>query len=508
VPDSRPFDLVVIGSGPGGYVAAIRAAQLGLRTAIVEKDELGGTCLNWGCIPTKAWIVSAHLLEQIRRAKDFGIEVSEPTVRWDWMLERKNKVVKQLTGGVRQLLQGRGVEIVRGTARLDSPGRVVVLGAAGEGVELAAKHVMIATGAESWLPPGFALEGTRVITSREALDLPRQPRRMAVLGGGVVGSEFACFFAALGTKVTLIEMLPRLVLPEDDEVSQLLEREMKKRGIDVHLNTQVEDRRDGPAIAGAAARAAAGAPAGAPARAPAAGGSGSGSGSGLPSVVLTLTGGQTIEVDTVLVATGRKPYTEGLGAAQAGVALGERGQVVVNDRLQSSAPNVYAIGDVTDMRQLAHFASAQGKAAAEIIAGRAAQTNWRAVPAATFTSPEIASVGLTEREAKAQGRNLKVGRFPLRAHGRNIADNETVGFVKLIGDAETDQLLGAHIIGAKASEIIHECALALAADLNLGDLARAIHAHPTVSETLGEAAEDADHLAIHLMRQEGKAARR
>jgi dihydrolipoamide dehydrogenase len=493
VPDSRPFDLVVIGSGPGGYVAAIRAAQLGLRTAIVEKDELGGTCLNWGCIPTKAWIVSAHLLEQIRRAKDFGIEVGEPRVRWDWMLERKNKVVKQLTGGVRQLLQGRGVEIVRGTARLDSPGRVAVLGAAGGGVELAAKHVMIATGAESWLPPGFALEGTRIITSREALDLPRQPRRMAVLGGGVVGSEFACFFAALGTKVTLIEMLPRLVLPEDDEVSQLLEREMKKRGIDVHLNTQVEDRRDGPAIVGAAARAAAGAPA---------------AGSGPPSIVLTLTGGQTVEVDTVLVATGRKPYTEGLGAAQAGVALGERGQVVVNDRLQSSAPNVYAIGDVTDMRQLAHFASAQGKAAAEIIAGHAAQTNWRAVPAATFTSPEIASVGLTEREARAGGRALKIGRFPLRAHGRNIADNETVGFVKLIGDAETDQLLGAHIIGAKASEIIHECALALAADLNLGDLARAIHAHPTVSETLGEAAEDADHRAIHLMRQEGKAARR
>jgi len=314
---------------------------------------------------------------------------------------------------------------------------------------------------------------------------------MAVLGGGVVGSEFACFFAALGTKVTLIEMLPRLVLPEDDEVSQLLEREMKKRGIDVHLNTQVEDRRDGPAIAGAAARAGAGAPA---------------AGSGPPSIVLTLTGGQTVEVDTVLVATGRKPYTEGLGAAQAGVALGERGQVVVNDRLQSSAPNVYAIGDVTDMRQLAHFASAQGKAAAEIIAGHPAQTNWRAVPAATFTSPEIASVGLTECEAKAQGRNLKIGRFPLRAHGRNIADNETVGFVKLIGDAETDQLLGAHIIGAKASEIIHECALALAADLNVGDLARAIHAHPTVIETLGEAAEDADHRAIHLMRQGTRAA--
>jgi dihydrolipoamide dehydrogenase len=296
----------------------------------------------------------------------------------------------------------------------------------------------------------------------------------------VVGSEFACFFAALGTKVTLIEMLPRLVMAEDEEISQLLEREMKKRKIDAHLGTKVEERRDGRATAG-----------------------------GEPDpIVLTLTGGKTVEVDTVLVATGRKPYTEGLGAAQAGVTLGERGRVVVNDRLETSASGIFAIGDVTDLRQLAHFASAQGKAAAEIIAGHPAQTEWRAVPAATFTDPEIASVGLTEREAKALGRPLKIGRFPLRAHGRNIADNETTGFVKLIGDAANDQILGAHIIGAKASEIIHECALAIAADLNLGDLAHAIHVHPTVSETLGEAAEDADHLAIHLMRQETRPARR
>ncbi len=471
MPEPRTFDLVVIGSGPGGYVAAIRAAQLGLATAVVEKDELGGTCLNWGCIPTKAWIVTAHLLEQIRRAREFGIEVGEPRVRWDWLLERKKKVVKQLTGGVRQLLQGRGVEIVPGTARLAGPGRVAVRRRDGGGAELTTKHVLVATGAEAWLPPGFALEGTRVITSREALDLPRQPRRLAVLGGGVVGCEFACFFAALGTQVTLIEMLPRLVMPEDDEISRLLEREMKKQGVDVHLDTKVEDRADGADGA----------------------------------VRLTLTGGRAVEVDTVLVATGRKPCTEGLGAAPAGLALGSRGEVVVNERLETSLPGVYAIGDVTGMRQLAHFASAQGKAAVEMVAGHAAQTHWRAVPAATFTSPEIASVGLTEREARAEGRTLAIGRFPLRAHGRNIADNETVGFVKLVGDAATDQLLGAHIIGAKASEIIHECALALAADLNVGDLAHAIHAHPTVSETLGEAAEDAAHLAIHLMRQEARA---
>jgi len=474
MPDARPFDLVVIGTGPGGYVAAIRAAQLGLRSAVVEKDELGGTCLNWGCIPTKAWIVSAHLLEQIRRAKEFGIEVAAPTVRWDWMLARKDQLVKQLTGGVKTLLQGRGVEIVRGTARLAAPGRVAVLHQDGAAVELAAKHVLLATGADSWLPPGFTLDGTRVITSREALALPEQPKRMAVLGGGVIGCEFASFFTALGTKVTVIEMLPRLVVAEDDEISQTLERELKKQKIAIFLGTKIEERKHGPD----------------------------------GSIVLTLTGGKTVEVDTVLLATGRKPYTEGLGVQAAGVALGERGRVLVNDRLRTSAPGIYAIGDVTDLKQLAHFASAQGKAAAEIIAGHPAQTDWRAVPAATFTNPEIASVGLTEREARAAGRTLKIGRFPLRAHGRNIADLETAGFVKLIGDATTDQLLGAHIIGAKASELIHECSLALGADLDLRHLAHAIHAHPTVAETIGEAAEDADHLAIHLLRQETKPAAR
>jgi dihydrolipoamide dehydrogenase len=474
MPDSRHVQLVVIGTGPGGYVAAIRAAQLGLTTAVVEKDELGGTCLNWGCIPTKAWIVSAHLLEQIRRAKEFGIEVGEPKVNWDWMLERKRKVVKQLTSGVKTLLTGRQVEIVRGRARLTSPNRIAVALADGGTTEITAENVILATGASAWVPPDFPLDGERVITSQEALELSHQPKRMAVLGGGVVGSEFACFFAAMGTQVTLIEMLPRLVPAEDDEIAQALEREMKKQKITLHLGTTVEGRRDNPD----------------------------------GSITLTLAGGKTVDVDTVLVATGRRPFSKEMGFEQAGVAIAERGKIVVNDRLQTAARNIYAIGDVTDIKQLAHFASAQGKAAAEIIAGHPAQTNWRAVPAATFTSPEIASVGLTEREAKAEGRTLKIGRFPFRAHGRNIADLELTGFVKLIGDANTDQVLGAHIIGSRASEIIHECALAIAADLNMKDLAQAIHAHPTVIEALGEAAEDADSLAIHLIRQEARAAAR
>jgi dihydrolipoamide dehydrogenase len=472
--DSKHFQLVVIGTGPGGYVCAIRAAQLGLKTAVVEKDELGGTCLNWGCIPTKAWIVTAHLYEQIRHAKEFGIDVGEPKINWGQLVARKNKVVKQLTGGVGALLKGRKVEIFRGRAKLTAANRIVVEGTDGNREEITADHVILATGAQATIPPGFRLDGERVITSKEALDLSKQPKRVAVLGGGVVGTEFACFFAAIGSEVSLIEMLPRLVPAEDDEIADALAREMKKQKIALHLDTKVEGIKDGPGDA----------------------------------VTLTLTGGRTLAADCVLIATGRRPYSSDLGLDTLGVAVADRGKIVVNDRLQTSVKNIHAIGDVTDIKQLAHFASAQGKSAAEIVAGHGAQTNWRAVPAATFTNPEIASVGLTEREAKAEGRELKIGRFPFRAHGRNIAEGELNGFVKLIGDAGTGQVLGAHIIGAKASELIHECALAIAADLDLHDLAQAIHAHPTLTEALGEAAEDAEGLAIHLMRQEARAATR
>jgi dihydrolipoamide dehydrogenase len=471
---SKPhYQVVIVGTGPGGYVAAIRAAQLGLKTAVVEKDELGGTCLNWGCIPTKAWVVTAHLYEQIKRAKEYGIEVGEPKIVWPALVERKNKIVKQLTGGVKQLLSGRGVDIHRGTAAFTSANTLAIAGATGT-QEISSDHVVIATGAGAWMPPGWSLDGERVIGSKEALDLTKQPRRLAVLGGGVVGSEFACFFAAIGTQVTLIEMLPRLVMAEDEEVSAALEREMKKQKIAVHLGTKVEDRKDNAD----------------------------------GSITLTLSGGKTVDVDTVLVATGRRPYSEGLGLAAAGLSAGERGRIVVDDQLRTAVKNVFAIGDVTDIKQLAHFASAQGKAAVEIIAGHASQTNWRAVPAATFTNPEIASVGMTESEAKAEGRAVKVGRFPFRAHGRNIADGETTGFVKIVGDAATGQVLGAHLFGSKVSELVHECALAIAADLDVKDLAHAIHAHPTMQEVIGEAAEDADGVAIHLLRQEAKAASR
>jgi dihydrolipoamide dehydrogenase len=400
--------------------------------------------------------------------------VGEPKIRWDWLVERKNKVVKQLTSGVGVLLKGRGVEIFRGTAKLTSPSRMVVTAPNAAPIELSAANVMLATGASASVPPGFTIDGTRIVTSKEALDLPAQPRRIAIMGGGVVGSEFASFFAAIGTQVTLVEMLPRLVPAEDDEISQTLEREMKKQKIDLNLETKVDGVADGEGGA----------------------------------VALTLSSGKRIEVDCVLVATGRRPFTGELGLEAIGVARGDRGKIAVNDRLQTSARNVYAIGDVTDIKQLAHFASAQGKAAAEIIAGHPAQTHWRAVPAATFTTPEIASVGLTEREAKAEGRTVKLGRFPFRAHGRNIADGETAGFVKLVADADTNQLLGAHIIGEKASEIIHECSLAIGADLDVQALAHAIHAHPTVTEAIGEAAEDVDSLAVHLIRQEARAAAR
>ena len=464
------YNTVVIGTGPGGYVAAIRAAQMGLKTAVIEKEELGGTCLNWGCIPTKSWIVTAHLFEQIKRAKEFGIVVGEPQIDWPALVARKNKIVKQLTSGVKQLLSGRQVAIHMGIAKLTSANRIAITKPDGGADEITTDHVIIATGAHAWNPPGWSLEGERVIGSKEALDLSHQPKRIAILGGGVIGCEFASFFAAIGSQVAVVEMLPRLVMAEDEEVSSALEREMKKQKIAIHLGTKVEDRRDNAD----------------------------------GSLTLTLTGGKTVDVDCVLVATGRRPWSEGLGLDTVGISRADRGKIAVNDKLQTSVPNIYAIGDVTDIKQLAHFASAQGKAAAEIIAGHPSQTNWRAVPAATFTNPEIASVGLTEAEAKAEGRRVKVGRFPFRAHGRNIAEGETTGFVKLVGDADSGQLLGASIFGARASELIHELALAIGADLDVAAIAQAIHAHPTMTEALGEAAEDADSLAIHLLRMEAK----
>ncbi len=464
------YQVVVIGTGPGGYVAAIRAAQMGLKTAVVEKDELGGTCLNWGCIPTKSWIVTAHLYEQIKRAKEYGIVVGEPQIDWSALVARKNKIVKQMTGGVKQLLSGRQVDIVKGTAKLTATNRIAVALNDGGTSELTTDHIILATGAYAWNPPGWSLDGERVIGSKEALDLTKQPKRIAILGGGVIGCEFACFFAAVGSQVTVIEMLPRLVMAEDEEISAALEREMKKQKVALHLGTKVEERRDNAD----------------------------------GSISLTLSGGKTVDVDTVLLATGRRPWSEGLGLDTVGISRADRGKIAVNDKLQTSVPSIYAIGDVTDIKQLAHFASAQGKAAAEIIAGHPAQTNWRAVPAATFTSPEIASVGLTEAEAKAEGRTVKVGRFPFRAHGRNIADGETTGFVKIVGDADSGQILGTSIFGAKASELIHEAALAIGADLDVSAIAQAIHAHPTMMEVLGEAAEDADNMAIHLLRTEAK----
>ena len=464
------YNTVVIGTGPGGYVAAIRAAQMGLKTAVIEKEELGGTCLNWGCIPTKSWIVTAHLFEQIKRAKEFGIVVGEPQIDWPALVARKNKIVKQLTSGVKQLLSGRQVAIHMGIAKLTSANRIAITKPDGGADEITTDHVILATGAHAWNPPGWSLEGERVIGSKEALDLSHQPKRIAILGGGVIGCEFASFFAAIGSQVAVVEMLPRLVMAEDEEVSSALEREMKKQKIAIHLGTKVEDRRDNAD----------------------------------GSLTLTLTGGKTVDVDCVLVATGRRPWSEGLGLDTVGISRADRGKIAVNDKLQTSVPNIYAIGDVTDIKQLAHFASAQGKAAAEIIAGHPSQTSWRAVPAATFTNPEIASVGLTEAEAKAEGRRVKVGRFPFRAHGRNIAEGETTGFVKLVGDADSGQLLGASIFGARASELIHELALAIGADLDVAAIAQAIHAHPTMTEALGEAAEDADSLAIHLLRMEAK----
>jgi dihydrolipoamide dehydrogenase len=359
------YDLVVLGAGPGGYVAAIRAAHLGLKTAIVEKDaKLGGTCLLRGCIPTKALLHSADVLSEISHAKDFGV-IATGQVDMAGVQKARSRAVDKSAAGVTYLMKQNKIDVHTGRGRLTGPHTVLVEGKDGAQTTLEAKFIVLATGSVPKKLPFLPVDGKHVVTSDEILELTSVPKRLLVLGAGAVGVEFASVYSRFGADVTVVEMLERALPIEDEEVSAALEREMKKQKIALHLGTKVEDRKDNPD----------------------------------GSITLTLAGGRTVDVDAVLVATGRRPYSEGLGLAAAGLATGERGRIVVDDHLRTSVKNIFAIGDVTDIKQLAHFASAQGKAAVEIIAGHAAQTNWRAVPAAPVTSPEIASVGMTETQA-------------------------------------------------------------------------------------------------------------
>jgi len=473
---ANEYDVVIIGSGTGGYVAAIRAAQLGLKTAVVERAPvLGGTCLNWGCIPTKALLEHAHALKVAQDWKEWGLTLGQASIGLDMnqVQARKDKIVKGLTGGVEFLFKKNKIDWIKGSGRLAGKAKVEIT--EGDKQTLAVKkEIVVATGSQPRSVPGVEIDRQRIITSDEAIGLKTIPKSIVIMGSGAVGVEFASIFRRFGSEVTIIELLPRLVPVEDEAVSAELERSFKKQGIKVLTGTKVSSAKAG------------------------------GSGVDIEFSAAQGTDGkaQKISAELLLVATGRGPVTSGLGAEEAGLQL-DRGYVRVDQQFRTSVPGISAIGDVITFdtpghQQLAHLSSAEGIALAERIAGQEFRAiNYEQVPGCTYCDPEIGSVGLTEAKAKERGFDVRVGTFKFGVLGRARIANETEGFVKIVADKKYDEVLGVHMIGPRSTELVSEATLALRLECTVEELIRTIHAHPTMSEAVAEAAHAAHGAAIH-----------
>jgi len=473
MPDLR-FDAVVIGAGPGGYPAAIRLGQLKVKTAIIEREYMGGVCLNVGCIPSKAVIHAAKMFEKMGHAEDLGIQIpGKPTIDMKKLQTWKGGVVTKLTGGVRTLLKGNGVEVIDGTAKIEKSGpdghRITVTGKSGTQT-IIAKNIVLATGSRPFEIPGFKVDNAgRVIDSTGALALDHVPSRMVVIGGGYIGLELGMVYAKFGTKVTVVEALPRVPGSLDKGCVAVVERKLKKMGVEVMTNTKAkswEDKGDRAVL-----------------------------------TVETADGKTaTIDTDKILLSIGRRPNSENLGLENVGVALDKRGFVISDEHLRTNVGGIYAIGDLIGGMMLAHKATKEGEVVAEVIAGHKAAFDVRTIPAVVFTDPEIASTGLTEDEAKAKGHTeLRVGKFPFAALGRALSVNDTDGFVKVVADKKTGELLGMHIVGNGAGDLISEGALAIEMGAVADDLRLTIHPHPTLSEAIMEASAAALGEAIHVI---------
>jgi len=467
--------LAILGAGPGGYVAAIRAAQLGARVTVIENQALGGVCLNWGCIPSKALLSVVELGDKAKKAKDFGIQLSGP-VTYDptVMVARKNKVVSTLVKGIATLFKTWNIEHVEGTGELLDARTIRVTKADGAETRVVADGLIIATGSSWPNLPLFPIDGTQIITSKQALDLSRIPASLLIVGGGVEGCEFASLYSGLGTQVTLVELVPRILPLEDEEISQMMERELKKRGVDIRTGVTVDQIVRQPEI-----------------------------------VTAHLRDGLSLNVEQVLVSVGRGFNSRGIGLEKAGIQVGTRGEIVVNGRMETNVPGVYAIGDVVGKAMLAHVASAQGKVAVENFMGHPRTIDYDVIPTGIFTLPEIGRVGLTEQQARdrcvAAGKDpqqsVKVGRFRYGGLGKAQATGDIQGLLKVVADAETDRILGVHILGSHAADLVHEAALAMHLGATVSRVAEMIHAHPTLAEGLMEAMEDVHGHAIHLARK-------
>ena len=455
------YDIIVLGSGPGGYVTAIRASQLGFKTAIVEKENLGGVCLNWGCIPTKALLKSAQVFEYLKHAADYGLSVKEYDKDFDSVVSRSRGVADGMSKGVQFLMKKNKIDVIEGFGKL-KPGKKIDV----NGTEYSANHIIIATGARSRELPSLPQDGKKVIGYREAMTLPSQPKKMIVVGSGAIGVEFAYFYNSMGTEVTIVEFLPNVVPVEDEDVSKQLERSFKKSGINIMTSAEVTKVDT--------------------------------SGSGVKATVKTSKGEEILEADIILSAVGIKTNIENIGLEDVGIAV-DRDKILVNDFYQTNIPGYYAIGDVTPGQALAHVASAEGILCVEKIAGQHVEAlDYGNIPGCTYCSPEIASVGLTEKQAKEKGIEIKVGKFPFSASGKASAGGNKEGFVKVIFDAKYGEWLGCHMIGAGVTDMIAEAVLGRKLETTGHEVLKAVHPHPTMSEAVMEAVAAAYDEVIHL----------
>jgi dihydrolipoamide dehydrogenase len=460
------YDLIVIGSGPGGYVAAIRASQLGLKTAIIEKESLGGVCLNWGCIPTKALLKSAEVFEYINHAADYGIKVGSSEIDFEAMIKRSRGVADGMSKGVQFLMRKNKIDVINGTGKLKSKGTVTVTASNGDVQEVTAKHIILATGGRSRELPNLKQDNKKVIGYRQAMILPKKPESMVVVGSGAIGIEFAYLYNAIGTKVTVVEYLDNIVPLEDEEISKQLARILKKQGINILTGSNVESVDT--------------------------------SGDLCKVHVKTATGTEILEASVVLSAVGISTNIENIGLEENGVVT-EKGKVIVDDFYRTNVEGVYAIGDIVKGQALAHVASAEGIICVEKIAGLNPEPlNYNNIPGCTYCSPEVASVGYTEKAAKEAGYEIKVGKFPFSASGKASAAGAKDGFVKLIFDAKYGEFLGAHMLGHNVTEMLAEVVTARKLEATGHEIIKSVHPHPTMSEAVMEAAADAYGEVIHL----------
>ena len=464
--NDKQYDVTVIGAGPGGYVAAIRAAQLGLKVALVERENLGGVCLNWGCIPTKALLRNAEIISLLGQGKEFGFRLEGVEVDFGAAVDRSRKVSERLVKGVGLLMRKNQVEVIEGVALVRAADLVDVTLGDGQSRTLKTRHVIIATGGKASSIPGVVPDGERVLTYRDAIVLRALPASAVVVGAGPIGMEFAHIWDSYGSEVIVVEMLPRVLPLEDEEVSQVVERAFARRRVKLLTSSRVRGLET--------------------------------TDQGVRVTVSTGDGEEVLEVDRVLIATGVQPQSDGLGLEAIGVKV-ERGFIAVDDAMRTNVPGVYAIGDVTGKLALAHVASAQGIIAAEAIAGRDTQVlDYEAMPRCVYCQPQVASFGLTEAQATERGHEPKVGRFPFLASGKALGLGERDGFVKIVADAATGEILGAHLVGPEVTELLPELVLARQWELTPEEIARTVHAHPTLSEAVMEAAHGVFGAAIHM----------